>query len=244
MKKYDAIVIGSGQGGNPLAFAMADRGWKVALIEKGNLGGTCVNTGCTPTKTMIASAQVAHYARHASQWGVRASEVSVDLAAVVARKRQIVEKSRGGVQKRVDQRPNLDLYKAEARFLDAHRVAVVDDTIEGERIFIDCGTRPGIPKIPGIEQSGYLTNATAMDLTEVPEHLIVLGGGYIGVEFGQMFRRFGSRVTVIHKGPQLLTREDPDIIAELQKALEEEGIEFCLNANTKQIARRNGCIAA
>ena len=244
MKKYDAIVIGSGQGGNPLAFAMVDRGWKVALIEKGNLGGTCVNTGCTPTKTMIASAQVAHYARHASQWGVRASEVSVDLAAVVARKRRIVEKSRGGVQKRVDQRPNLDLYRVEARFLDAHRVAVVDDTIEGERIFIDCGTRPGIPKIPGIEQSGYLTNATAMELTEVPEHLIVLGGGYIGVEFGQMFRRFGSRVTVIHKGPQLLTREDPDIIAELQKALEEEGIEFCLNANTKQIARRNGCIAA
>src|SRR5713101_6514436 len=157
--EYDAIVIGSGQGGNPLSHSLADHGWKVALIEKAHLGGTCINSGCTPTKTMVASAQVAHYARNAARWGVRARDVSVDLPAIVARKNRIVQSFRSGQERKVSQRPNLRLYRGEARFVDAHRLAVGSETIEGQRIFINTGTRPAIPRIEGLDAAGYLTNA-------------------------------------------------------------------------------------
>jgi pyruvate/2-oxoglutarate dehydrogenase complex dihydrolipoamide dehydrogenase (E3) component len=237
--KHDAVVIGSGQGGNPLAYALADHGWKVALIERKHLGGTCINTGCTPTKTMVASAQVAHYARNAARWGVRAGEVQVDLAAVIARKDKIVESFRSGLQRRVDARPNLRLYRAQARFLDAHRLQAGEDVVESERIFIDTGARPAIPRIPGLDKSGYLTNASLMELRELPDHLVVIGGGYVGLEFGQMFRRFGARVTVIHRNKALLAREDSDVTAELQKALEAEGIRFLLNTEPVNV-ERNG----
>jgi pyruvate/2-oxoglutarate dehydrogenase complex dihydrolipoamide dehydrogenase (E3) component len=242
--KFDAIVIGSGQAGNPLSFALADLGWKVALIERAELGGTCINTGCTPTKTMVACAQVAHYARNAARWGVRVNGVTVDLAAVVAHKNEVVRKMReGGVQKRVDARPNVKLVRGQARFVAPHQVQVGAEILESEKIFIDTGTRPAIPQIPGLDSVPHLTNKTVMELQAVPEHLLVLGGGYIGMEFGQMFRRFGSRVTIIHRGGQIVQQEDPDIIAELQKTLEAEGIEFKLNASTTRVEKRNGVIA-
>jgi pyruvate/2-oxoglutarate dehydrogenase complex dihydrolipoamide dehydrogenase (E3) component len=235
---FDAIVIGSGQAGNPLSHALADHGWNVALVEKSHLGGTCINTGCTPTKTMVASAQVAHYARNAARWGVRAGDVSVDLPAVVARKNAVVQSFRGGQQRRVDQRPNLRLYRGQARFLSPLQVQVGDDILESERIFINAGTRPDPPSLPGLEMVGYLTNESLMELQQVPEHLLVLGGGYIGLEFGQMFRRFGSRVTVVHRGNQLLAREDADIARELQKALEADGIEIRLNTKAVRVERQ------
>lgn len=242
MKRYDAIVIGSGQGGNPLCHKLADHGWRVALIEKAHLGGTCINSGCTPTKTMVASAQVAHYARNAARWGVESGEVRVDLPAVVRRKNTIVESFRSGQQRNVDKRPNLDLYRGHGRFAGPHRIQVGEETLESERIFINTGTRTDIPQIDGLNTVPYLTNATLMEIEEVPKHLIVLGGGYIGLEFGQMFRRFGSKVTVIHRGGHLLAREDSDVVAELQRALEGEGIEFILNATTTSVRPDNGKI--
>src|SRR5271170_1663552 len=243
MPHYDAIVIGSGQAGSPLSQKLADRGWAVALVEKEHLGGTCVNTGCTPTKTMVASAQVAHYARNAARWGVNASGVSVDLAAVIARKDAVVQHFRGGNQKQVDARRDLHLFRGQAKFLAPHKIQVGGDVLEGERIFINAGTRPEIPKLQGIDSVGYLTNESLMEITEIPEHLLVLGGGYIGLEFGQMFRRFGSRVTVIHRGGQLVQREDADIATSLQKALEAEGIEFRLNAQSTKVEKRNDAIS-
>src|ERR1700690_2828089 len=185
--KFDAIAIGSGQAGNPLSFALADLGWKVALIERAELGGSCINSGCTPTKTMVASAQVAHYARDAARWGVRASDVSVDLPAVIARKAAVVQKGRAGVQKRIDARPNVKLIHGHAKFIGPHQVQVGAEVLESEKFFIDTGTRPAIPQIPGLDAVPFLSNTTIMDLQTVPEHLLVLGGGYIGLEFGQMF---------------------------------------------------------
>jgi pyruvate/2-oxoglutarate dehydrogenase complex dihydrolipoamide dehydrogenase (E3) component len=240
MPRYDAIVLGSGQAGNPLSQKLADHGWTVALVEKEYLGGTCINTGCTPTKTMIASAQVAHYARNAARWGVRTAEVSVDLPKVVARKDQVVLQWRSGLERKVQERPNLHLVRGHGRFLDPHRVRVGDQVLEGERVFIDTGGRPTIPRIEGLDQAGYLTNASVMQLTDLPEHLLVLGGGYVGLEFGQMFRRFGSRVTVVHSAEQILPREDADVARELQQALEAEGIRFVLQARTTRVERDNG----
>jgi pyruvate/2-oxoglutarate dehydrogenase complex dihydrolipoamide dehydrogenase (E3) component len=240
--KYDAIIVGSGQGGNPLAYRLADLGWSVALIEKKDLGGTCINVGCTPTKTMVHRAQVAHYARNAARWGVNAANVSVDLAKIVAQKDEVVLSFRSGQQKQVDKRANLRLYRGHARFTGPHQLRVADDLLEGEKIFIDTGGRPSIPAIPGLNTVPYLTNETAMQLTTLPEHLIILGGGYIGLEFGQMFRRFGSRVTVLHTGKQIVSREDPEIAAELQKVLEAEGIQFLFNARTTRVENKNGSI--
>jgi pyruvate/2-oxoglutarate dehydrogenase complex dihydrolipoamide dehydrogenase (E3) component len=241
--KYDAIIIGSGQAGNPLSSALTERGWTVALIEKSNLGGTCINTGCTPTKTMVASSQVAHYARNASKWGVKTTGVTVNLPAVVARKNAVVQSFRDGQQRRVDKHPKLRLYRGVARFLSPQQLEVGNEVLESDRIFINTGTRPSAPHIPGIEAVGYLTNESLMELQEIPEHLIVLGGGYIGLEFGQMFRRFGSRVTIIHRGDQLLAREDNDVATALQKALEAEGIGFRLNASTSKVEKQQGQIA-
>jgi len=240
--KYDAIIIGSGQGGNPLAYRLADLGWSVALIEKKNLGGTCINVGCTPTKTMVHRAQVAHYARDAARWGISATNVSVDLAKIVAQKDEVVLSFRGGQQKQVDKRANLRLHHGQARFVGPHQLKVGDELLESEKIFINAGGRPNIPAIPGLDSVSYLTNESLMQLTTVPEHLLVLGGGYIGLEFGQMFRRFGSRVTVLHTGKQIVPREDPEIAAELQKALEAEGIQFLLNTRTTRVENKNSAV--
>ena len=233
--KYDAIVIGSGQAGNPLCFRLADLGWSVALVEEKHLGGTCINVGCTPTKTMVHRAQVAHYARNAARWGVKVSEVAVDLAKIVAQKDEVVLSFRGGQQRRVDERKNLRLYRSRARFVAPHQVQVGEEIIESEKIFLNTGGRPHIPAIPGLREVAFLTNESILELASVPQHLLVLGGGYIGLEFGQMFRRYGSRVTIVHNGPQIVPREDPEIAAELQKALEGEGVELVLNAVTEAV---------
>lgn len=240
--KYDAIVIGSGQAGNPLCYHLADRGWSVALVEERNLGGTCINVGCTPTKTMVHRAQVAHYARNAARWGLRVSGVAVDLAKIVAQKDEVVLSFRGGLERRVDERKNLRLYRTRGRFVAPHQVQVGEEIIESEKIFINTGGRPGIPAIPGLRDLPFLTNESIMQLTTIPEHLLILGGGYIGLEFGQMFRRYGSRVTIIHNGAQIVPREDPEIAAELQKALESEGLEFVLNARTESVRGKDGRI--
>jgi pyruvate/2-oxoglutarate dehydrogenase complex dihydrolipoamide dehydrogenase (E3) component len=235
--RYDAVIIGSGQGGNPLAYGLADHGWKVAMVERAQLGGTCVNTGCTPTKTMVASAQVAYYARQAERWGVQTGAVSVDLPRILARKEAIVQRFRSGHQRQIDQRENLDLYRGHGRFLGPDRLQVGDALLESPRFFINTGTRPGIPRIEGIDKVGALDNASLMELREVPEHLLVVGGGYVGLEFGQMFRRFGSRVTIVHRGDQLLSREDADVTEELQKVLEAEEIRFLLGASPTRVAK-------
>jgi pyruvate/2-oxoglutarate dehydrogenase complex dihydrolipoamide dehydrogenase (E3) component len=241
--KFDAIVIGSGQGGNPLCQRLADKGWSVALVERSRVGGTCINTGCTPTKTMVASAQVAHYARNAARWGVHANDVHVDLPAILERKNKVVARFRSGQELRLTERKTLSLYRGHARFLSPNQVQVGSDIIESERVFINTGTRPEIPDLPGLDTVPYLTNATLMEIRDLPEHLLVLGGGYIGLEFGQMFRRFGSDVTIVHRGGRLLTREDPDLAGELRKVLEVEGIKFLFNANTASLKTLGGKIS-
>jgi dihydrolipoamide dehydrogenase len=242
MSHFDAIVIGSGQAANPLCQKLADNGWSVALIEKAHLGGTCINTGCTPTKTMIASAQVAHYARHAAKWGVHAGEVSVDWAQIVARKNQVVGQFRSGQERKVQERKSLHLYHGSARFLDPQRVAVGEQVLESNRIFINTGSRPAIPSLEGLAGIDYLDNTSIMELPELPAHLLILGGGYIGLEFGQMFRRFGSRVTIVHRSAHILPREDTDVTQELQKALESEGIRFLLDAQASRVEKQQGQI--
>ncbi len=240
--KYDAIIIGSGQGGNPMAASLADHGWTVAMIEKSHLGGTCINTGCTPTKTMVHRALVAHYARNAARWGVVTHNVSVDLPTIVAQKDKVVQWKRDGQQTSINKRPNLHLYWGVAQFTGPHMLKVGDQSLEGDRIFIDTGARTRIPPILGLDAVNYLTNESIMELTELPEHLVVLGGGYIGLEFGQMFSRFGSRVTIIQSNQQIVPREDPEVAAELQRALEAEGIRFLLSASTKKVEKRDGAI--
>jgi pyruvate/2-oxoglutarate dehydrogenase complex dihydrolipoamide dehydrogenase (E3) component len=243
MARFDAIVIGSGQAGNPLSQKLADQGWSVALIEMEHLGGTCINTGCTPTKTMVASAQVAHYARHAANWGVQTGAVRVDLGAVIARKDRIVDQWRSGLEKKAAERKSLHLFRGQARFLQPHRVRVGQEELESERIFINTGARPAIPALEGLDRVDYLTNATLMQLRELPEHLLVLGGGYVGLEFGQMFRRFGCQVTIVHRDEQILPHEDADVAGELQQTLEKEGIRFLLKAQTTHVDRQGGQIA-
>ncbi|MDR3567120.1 MAG: mercuric reductase [Syntrophobacteraceae bacterium] len=240
--KYDAIVIGSGQAGNPLSQQLADLGWTVALIEKSHLGGACINTGCTPTKTMVHRAQVAHYVRQAERWGVRSGPVGVDLERIVLQKDKIVGSFRSGQQRQVDRRPSLRLFRGEARFVSPHQIQVGEHLLESEKIFIDTGSRPFIPDIPGLATVDYLTNESIMELTRLPVHLIILGGGYIGLEFGQMFRRFGSRVTVIDSSKQILAREDPEVAVELQKALAAEGVDFLLDTRTTAVEKNNGSI--
>jgi pyruvate/2-oxoglutarate dehydrogenase complex dihydrolipoamide dehydrogenase (E3) component len=240
--KYDAIIIGSGQGGTPLAQRLADLGKSVALIEQAELGGTCINTGCTPTKTMVASAQIAHYARHAGRWGVRTANVSVDLPAIVARKNRVVQEFRSSQQRKVDAQPNLHLHRGAARFLSATQIQAGDETLESGNIFINTGARPNIPRVQGLDSVDYLTNVTIMELSKVPKHLVVLGAGYVGLEFGQMFRRFGSEVTIIQNSGQILPREDEDVATELQKTLETEGIRFLLNTRTTRVEKANGQI--
>jgi len=238
--KYDAIIIGSGQAGNPLSYRLADMGWQVALIEMANLGGTCINTGCTPTKTMVHRAQITHYARNASRWGVRAENVTADLSTIVAQKNKVVAGFRGGIQKKIGLHPNVRLYQGHAQFTGAHQVRVGETLLESDKILINTGGRPAIPDIAGLDPVGVLTNESIMELTELPEHLVVLGGGYIGLEFGQMFRRFGSRVTILHNQGQIVPREDSEVAAELQKILEGEGVKFHLNANATRVEHSKG----
>jgi pyruvate/2-oxoglutarate dehydrogenase complex dihydrolipoamide dehydrogenase (E3) component len=240
MLRYDAIVIGSGQGGNPLAAALAKRGERVALIESNQLGGTCINTGCTPTKTMVASAQIAYYARNAARWGIRAGEVTVDMATVLKRKNERVLAGRTGWEKSVNGDGEPKLYRQRARFVGPKELEAGGERVSGKRIFIDTGSTPTIPPIDGLDRVRYLTNESLMELQQVPSHLLVLGGGYVGLEFAQMFRRFGSEVTVIQGARQILPKEDADVATALQGVLEAEGIKFHLNAKATKAGESSG----
>ncbi|HEY7094727.1 MAG TPA: mercuric reductase, partial [Ktedonobacterales bacterium] len=237
----DCLVIGSGQAGTPLVTALAKAGYRTALIEREHIAGTCINEGCTPTKTMVASARVAHLAGRAADYGVQTSPVTVDMVKVRQRKRDIVNSFRSSSERRLQGVPNLAVLFGEASFSGAKAVHVrMNDGSErelaAERIFINTGARPSIPAIDGLDPARTLTSTTIMELDTVPEHLIVLGGGYVGLEFGQMFRRFGARVTVIQRGARLLTREDGDVADEVTKILREDGIDILLEASPTRVA--------
>jgi pyruvate/2-oxoglutarate dehydrogenase complex dihydrolipoamide dehydrogenase (E3) component len=237
MKTYDAIIIGSGQGGVPLATNFADQGWSVALIEKANVGGSCINYGCTPTKTMISSARIAHYARVAPEFGIHPGKAEVNMAEVVARKNEIVESFRSGVQDQIDSSANLTLYRGHGRFTAPHEVEVNGETLKSDKIFINTGTRPRIPALPGLDQVEVLTNRNIMDLKELPAHLIALGGSYLGLEFGQMFRRLGSEVTVVEMSDRIAAREDAEVSDSLREALEAEGMKFHVGSKATKVAK-------
>ena len=230
MNRYDAIIIGTGQAGPSLAERLAKTGMHVAVIERGHFGGTCVNNGCTPTKTLIASAYVARLAKRAVEYGVEVGPVRVDMARVKARKDAVVESSRTSLEKWLRGLANVSVYRGEARFVKAHTVTVGADTLTAERIFINVGARPYVPDLPGVRQVPYLTNESMMDVDYLPEHLLVIGGSYVGLEFGQMYRRFGSRVTVIEMGPRLIGREDPEVSQAIRDILVAEDIAIRLDA--------------
>jgi len=241
MKNFDAIIIGSGQAGNPLAHNLADSGWTVALIEKEFMGGSCVNYGCTPTKTMVASSQAAFNAGNAFQLGIEVTDVKVNLKKIVERKNRIVQQWRGGLEKQAAKRSNITVFKGSARFTGSHVINVKGEVLKSKNIFINTGTRPLILPIEGINEIPYLTNRNIMDLEEVPEHLLVIGGSYVGLEFGQMFNRFGSKVTIIKHKDQIISKEDKDVSESLQEALEDEGIQFIKSAQAANIRKdKNG----
>src|SRR5512143_739032 len=233
---HDVIVIGSGQAGVPLAKRLAAAGRRVLLVERGELGGTCINTGCTPTKTMIASARAAHVARRAGRLGVRTGPVSVDLAAVVDRKDAVVERWRRGVRAGLEGAgPRLELRRGHARFVGPRQIEVEGQRFGAEVVVVNTGARPAVPDLPGLASVPWLDNRRAMELRQVPEHLAVLGGGYIGCELGQAFRRFGAEVTVVDHNPRLLAREDQDLSAALEAAFREEGIRLELSAQVESV---------
>lgn len=239
-EQYDAILIGAGQANNPLSTTLAQAGWNVALIEAKHVGGTCVNEGCTPTKTMVASARAAHVARRSSDYGVHTGPVTVDMPRVRERKRNVVERFRSGSRRRVEDADGVELLMGQARFVGPKTVAVeLNDgetrQLTADKIFINTGQRPRTPDIPGLDAVPDHDSTSIMELGEVPEHLIVVGGGYVGVEFGQMFRRFGAAVTIVQRSDQLLTHEDRDIAEEVAEILREDGLEILLNTDTQSV---------
>lgn len=232
-QRFDAVVIGTGQGGAPLAVRLGKSGRKTAVIERGAFGGTCVNFGCTPTKSYVASARTAHVARHAAEYGVLVSgEISVDLAKVKARKDEIIGASRDGVEAWLRHADNVTVFTGHARFTGPHTLSLTDrdgrvfETLEADEIFINTGTRAVVPTIDGIDRIQYHTNASLLELTTLPEHLAIVGSSYIALEFAQVFRRFGSRVTVLVRGERVLTREDADFAKGVQDVLTKDGVEF------------------
>ncbi len=244
MKKYDAIIIGSGQGGNPLAKKLAEAGWRTALVEKQYAGGTCVNVGCTPTKAMIASAKAAYIAANSGDWGVEIPEFKVNISKVINRKDKIVESFRSGSQTSLEKTNNLDFIFGLASFKDQTKIHIQlndggTEEISAPKIFIDAGGRPAIPEIDGLQDCPYFTSTSMMELKEIPEHLLIIGGGYIGLEFGQMYRRFGSKVTILEHSERFLEKEDKDISEEISKILEGEKIKILTNVKVENIRKSN-----
>ena len=244
-ERYDAIIIGAGQAGVPLARALGPAGWKTALIEREHVGGTCINEGCTPTKTMTASARVAYLARRAADYGIVTGPVTVDMAAVRRRKRDIVAGWRDSNQNWLEKTANVDLLLGEGRFTGPREVEVrLNDggmrRLVADHVFINAGARPDCPPIKGLADVPTLNSTTIMELGEAPEHLIVLGGGYIALEFGQMFRRFGSRVTLVQRSAQLLSREDDDVAEAVAQILREDRVEVLLNTATLRAGQADG----
>ena len=237
MSSYDAIVIGTGQSGPSLARDLAAAGQRVAIIERGAFGGTCINTGCTPTKTLIATARVAHLARRAAEFGVSIPEpVTVDLARAKARKDAIVREWSAGKEASLRDTPNCTVHKGHARFVSPHEVAVGGVVLGAARIFINVGARAVPPPIPGLDRVPHLTNSSMLELDTLPAHLVIIGGSYIGLEFGQMYRRFGAEVTIIESAPRLVVREDEEISAAVREVLEAEGVRVHAAARTVTVA--------
>jgi pyruvate/2-oxoglutarate dehydrogenase complex dihydrolipoamide dehydrogenase (E3) component len=237
--KFDAIVIGTGQSGPFLATRLADAGAKVAIIERKFFGGTCVNSGCIPTKTMVASAYAAHLARRGPEYGVRLpGEVLVDMQRVHARMNEIRMADRKGAEERLRNHQNCTVYTGQGRFESAHEVSVGSEVLTAEKIFINVGARATIPPMPGIDQISYLTNSSILEVDFLPPHLVIIGGSYIGLEFGQMFRRFGSEVTIVEMGDRLLLHEDEDISAAILDIVQREEISVRLNAKCIGFSKR------
>ncbi len=238
--QYDAVIIGAGQAGGPLSTTLAHAGWKVAIVEREHVGGTCINEGCTPTKTMVASARVAYLARRGADYGVRTGPIAIDMAKVRQRKRAIVESFRQGSESRIISTEGVELLKGEASFTDQKTLSIHMNSgelrsITANTIFINTGDRPAMPDIAGVENVSTLNSTTIMELDAVPQHLLVIGGGYIGLEFGQMFRRFGSQVTIIQRGAALLAREDADVAEAVADIMREDDLEVLLETKPSSV---------
>jgi dihydrolipoamide dehydrogenase len=244
MKKYDAIIIGAGQAGMPLAKKISAKGLTVALIEKRVIGGTCINDGCSPTKTMVASARVAHLVGRAEDFGVNVKSFSIDQKVIKARKDHIVTTFRGGAEKSLKKAENIDIILGKATVLSSNKVSIDREgaevlEISGEKIFLNTGSSPFIPEIDGLKETPYLTSTSIMELEKTPEHLIILGGGYIGLEFGQMFKRFGGKVSIIDKAPRLVPKEDQDVCEEISKLFAQDEITTHLDTSVTRINFEN-----
>ena len=240
-RRFDALVIGTGQAGPSLAARLAGAGRSVCIVERASFGGTCVNNGCTPTKTLVASAYAAHIASRAAEYGIDiGGPVVVDMKRVKARKDEISGASRTGVEKWLRDTPNCTVHQAQAKFLADRTVQAGDAVLTAEKIFINTGGRASIPPFPGLDQVPYLTNSSIMDVDFLPPHLIVIGGSYIGLEFAQMYRRFGSEVTIVERGPRLIGREDSDVSDAIREILENEGIDIRLHADCIGVAKAGG----
>jgi pyruvate/2-oxoglutarate dehydrogenase complex dihydrolipoamide dehydrogenase (E3) component len=236
MQNFDAIIVGAGQAGPALAGRLTKAGWSVAFVERKLFGGTCVNTGCTPTKAMVASAHAAHLARRAADFGVRVPEVSIDIAAVIARREAIVAASRNGLEKSLRGNPKVTVFTGTASFESSKVLRVGEEQLTAKHIFLNVGGRAVVPDMPGVHDVPYLTNTSLLALDVLPKHLVIVGGSYIGIEFGQMYRRFGSEVTIIEKSSRLVPREDEDVSACVQSILEGEGITVRLDAECIELA--------
>ena len=236
---FDALVVGAGQAGPPLVGRLTAAGHSVAMVERKLFGGTCVNTGCIPTKTLVASAHAAHLARRGADYGVNTGPVSVDMPKVKARKDGIVLDDRAGVENWLDGMDGCTVLRGHARFEDPHTLRVGDDTLRADRIFLNVGGRAVVPDLPGLADVDYLTNVSILELDTVPGHLVIVGGSYIALEFAQMYRRFGARVTVVEKGSRLASREDEDVSDAIRAILTNEGIDIVVHADDIRIAKRD-----
>ena len=243
-QRFDAIIVGAGQAGPPLAGRLTAAGQTVAVIERKLVGGTCVNYGCIPTKTLVASAHAAHLARRAEDFGVATGSVTVDMAKVKARKDRISGGDREGLESWLSGMSGCTLIRGHARFEGPHAIRVGDQLLEADRIFLNVGGRAVAPDMPGLAEVDYLTNVGILELDTVPEHLVVIGGSYIALEFAQMYRRFGARVTVIERGPRLTAREDEDVSAAIKDILESEGIDIVLDADAISFAKADSASGA
>ena len=243
--KYDAIIVGTGQAGPSLAVRLAGAGMQVAIIERKRFGGTCVNNGCIPTKTLIASARTAYVARHGADYGVMVGgRVTVDMKAVKTRKDAVVRRSNQGVESWLKNTGRCRVYEGHARFRAPGVVSVGEELLEADRIFLNVGGRAIVPPMPGLESVPYLTNSSMMEIDFLPQHFVIIGGSYVGLEFGQMYRRFGSEVTIVEMGPRLIWREDEDVSQTAQEILEAEGVHVRLNAKCVTLEKRGDGVAA
>ena len=243
--KYDAIIIGSGQAGNPLMFDLSKRGKKVALVEMNKVGGSCINFGCTPTKTLIASSNLYHRVQTSHELGISVGKVELDFKNVMKRKNEIVNAFKGTIENAINRHENITLYRGKASFIDKSSLKITHDNgqeqiIQGEKIYIDVGSKPTIVPIDGLKEVKYLDSTSIMELTELPKHLVIIGTSYIALEFGQMFKRFGSKVTMIGRGDYILKKEDKDVSDRIQEILEEDGIKFMLNSSTEKVENNYG----